>query len=241
MQWSHYSFILTVEDVIAGGPCGVVVLSEHPRQGPDDNGVNGKDVPQVFVQERILQDEPAEIPSVLCYSENSQPLWGDFLPFFCAHQTSKTAVRREKERVTASSGDICASLTSTMLRLTREATVVQVAYMAMPFWTCRIDADAVISQERRHDIINKEKCPRWPAHGGATGRLCGICWATLRKCGDCGRSRKSSHSWSKQQRWGRPELQPSTWRGKTMIRWHKVTFSVAVCYKWCLWGAPPVP
>lgn len=65
------SFFLTVEDVIAGGLCSVVVLGEHPRQGPDDSGVNGEDVPQVFVQERILQDEPAENPSVLCSRGNS--------------------------------------------------------------------------------------------------------------------------------------------------------------------------
>lgn len=75
------SFFLTVEDVIAGGLYGVVVLGEHPRQGPDDSGVNGEDVPQVFVQEGILQDEPAEIPSVLCSSEHSTT-WGHFLLFF---------------------------------------------------------------------------------------------------------------------------------------------------------------
>lgn len=65
------SIFLTVEDVIAGGLCGVVVLGEHPRQGPDDSGVNGEDVPQVFVQERILQGEPAEIPSAPSSSEHS--------------------------------------------------------------------------------------------------------------------------------------------------------------------------
>lgn len=70
--------LLTVEDVVAGGLCGVVVLGEDPRQGPDDGRVNGEDVPQVFVQDRILQEEPAGIPSVLRYSENSTT-GGDFL------------------------------------------------------------------------------------------------------------------------------------------------------------------
>lgn len=52
--------VLTVEDVIAAGLCGVVVLGEHPRRGPLDGRVNGEDVPPVFVQE-----EPAGNPSVL--------------------------------------------------------------------------------------------------------------------------------------------------------------------------------
>lgn len=57
--------VLTVEDVIAAGLCGVVVLGEHPRQGPDDGRVNGEDVPQVFVQDRVFQEEPAGNPSAL--------------------------------------------------------------------------------------------------------------------------------------------------------------------------------
>lgn len=152
--------------------------------------------------------------------------------FYCfwTHQTSKTAVRREKERVTASSGDIFASLTSTMLKLTREATVVQVAYIAMPFWTCEKQKQTTSSSGTKG---HKYKCkrPLWPAHGGATGRLCGICWATLRKRGGCGRSRISSRSWSKQLRWGRPEHQPSTWRINTIIMWRLATLPGATWWK----------
>lgn len=50
---------LTVEDVVAGGLRRAVVLGEDPRQGPDDRRVNGEDVPQVFVQDRVFQEEPA--------------------------------------------------------------------------------------------------------------------------------------------------------------------------------------
>lgn len=57
--------VLTVEDVIVAGLCGDVVLGEHPRRGPDDGRVNGEDVPPVFVQDRIFQEEPAGNPSVL--------------------------------------------------------------------------------------------------------------------------------------------------------------------------------
>lgn len=118
--------VLTVEDVIAAGLCGVGVLGEHPCQGPDDDRVNGEHVPQVFVQGRIFQDEPAGNMFEI------QPFEVVFCCFY-TYQTSKTTVKRAKERVTASSGNIFGSLTDTMLKLTRETTVVQVAYMAKPF------------------------------------------------------------------------------------------------------------
>lgn len=67
--------LLTVEDVVAAGLRGVVVLGEDPRQGPDDHRVNGEDVPQVFVQDRIFQEEPAGNPSAFGPSKVQPPRW----------------------------------------------------------------------------------------------------------------------------------------------------------------------
>lgn len=94
MSWRSV-VVLTVKDVIAAGLGGVVVLGEHPRQGPDDHRVDGEDVPQVFVQDRILQDEPAEKTFVILKIQPRQVVF--LLLFSLTKQAKPQLGERKKE------------------------------------------------------------------------------------------------------------------------------------------------
>ena len=88
----------------------------------------------MFVQDRVFQHKPVrdvtQLVSEMCFYE----LIKDIAEFILqTYHTNKTTVKIESERVAASVWDMFASLVSTMVRLTRDAIVVHVAYMATPF------------------------------------------------------------------------------------------------------------
>lgn len=69
----------------------------------------------------------------------------------CTYHTTSTTVKMESESVAASIWDMFASLVSTMVRLTRDAMVVHVAYMARPFWTCSRDSRVEFQRDVSHN------------------------------------------------------------------------------------------
>lgn len=105
MSWRSV-VVLTIKDVVAAGLTGVVVLGEHPRQGPDNHGVNGEDVPQVFVQNRILQDEPAGKPSVFVIVK-IQPHEVVLLLFFNSPNKQNHSQKRERKSDRVFRGHFC--------------------------------------------------------------------------------------------------------------------------------------
>lgn len=74
-----------------------------------------------------------EIQQISFKKKNSLKVLPNCCPLLCTYHTNNTTVKRESETVGASVWDMFASLISTMVRLTRDAMVVNVAYMAIPF------------------------------------------------------------------------------------------------------------
>lgn len=52
--------VLTTKDVTAGGFRGVIVLSKHTGQSPDNHRVDRDDESHVLIEHSVFQDKPAK-------------------------------------------------------------------------------------------------------------------------------------------------------------------------------------